>query len=82
MTPSINTRPVYSAPAPARAKKAAKQENPTRGGLGDSFQADWKSQLSDLKTTLVAQEELGISSVVNSKQDVRCSEDTDLLQFC
>ena len=68
MTPSINTRPVYSSPAPARAKKAAKQETPTRGGLGDSFQPDWKSQLSDLKTTLVAQEELGISSVVNSKQ--------------
>lgn len=64
MIPSIQTRNFCSAPAPQ-----AKKEAPTRGGLGDSFQkSDWRDQLSNLKTQLVAQEELGVSSVVNSRQ--------------
>lgn len=67
MNINTNSRPVYSSPARPR-PAAAKNEAPVKGGLGDSFQGDWRSQLADLKTTLVAQEELGISSVVNSKQ--------------
>lgn len=67
MTPSINTNRFVYTSAPKKAT-SPKQEQPTRGGIGDSVETGWKGQLADLKVTLVAQEELGVSSVVNSKQ--------------
>lgn len=70
MNSPISNRLTPAHSAPLKPSKASHKNTASQGPkpMEDRVEGDWKSQLAGFKEVLVAREELGISSALNSKE--------------